>query len=149
MILHDEFFPLPLECHKIEWKNVETPSMTFLRDALLSCLEECYWDLLPLYGPDFPSFFHNSLPFIELTCHSHYNFFVQLVSKWVFWNDKQRALSIFFCRIQFWMEEERPSFTHEETFRWKGLLILTLFSLHFLGMFSYPSGASKKRKYRE
>ena len=35
-----------------------------------------------LYGPDFPSFFHNSLPFIELTCHSHYNFFVQLVSKW-------------------------------------------------------------------
>ena len=48
-------------------------------------------------------------PFIELTCHSHYSFFVQLVSKWVFWNDKQRALlSVFFVEFNFEWKKRDP-----------------------------------------
>ena len=112
---------------------------------MLWCLEECCWDLLPLYGPDFPSFFHNSLPFIELTCHSHYNFFVQLVSKWNgsgCFSMIRKELSVFFVEFNFeWWK--RPSFAHEETFQWKELLLLTLFFL-FPGMFSYPSRTQKK-----
>ena len=140
------------------WNATKLNGKMFGRNAIYDFFKRCSGVLksaIEIYCPStmaqiflvFSQFFTIYRADLSFTLQLFCSIGFQVEWKWVFFNDKKRALSVFFVEFNFeWWK--RPSFAHEETFQWKELLLLTLF-FPFSRYVFISQQDPKKGKYRE